>query len=248
MAGSGGKLEKMLIMAFADASKAETGGPSNADLTFTALINPESYTLDYKVEFSGEDKNAQASGTSGQQLKFEKVVPPDLSFEFLFDATGIIEMSQKAGKNTNDAKKESITEDINAFRELLIGYNGDAHETRHLKLVWGDGLVFVGRATEMSIAYKLFNASGKPVRAAVRVKFKSSIEEGKRIALENKKSPDLTHYRRVKAGDTLHLMCQRIYGDARYYLQVAEMNQLGNFRRLTPGQELLFPPIDKTAN
>ncbi|MDO9240737.1 MAG: hypothetical protein Q7U30_12020 [Methylicorpusculum sp.] len=44
-----GKLEKMLILAFSDSEKAEGGGILEADETFEALINPESYTLDTKL-------------------------------------------------------------------------------------------------------------------------------------------------------------------------------------------------------
>jgi nucleoid-associated protein YgaU len=52
----------------------------------------------------------------------------------------------------------------------------------------------------------------------------------------------------VKKGDTLPLMCYRIYGDSRYYLQVAMANRLTNFRNLQVGDELFFPPIEKTSN
>ncbi len=37
----------------------------------------------------------------------------------------------------------------------------------------------------------------------------------------------------------------RIYGDSKYYLEVAKANNLTNFRKLTPGQEIFFPPIQK---
>ena len=42
-------------------------------------------------------------------------------------------------------------------------------------------------------------------------------------------------------------MSKKIYGDSKYYLEVARVNQLTNFRKLTPGQELLFPPLEKLA-
>lgn len=87
-----------------------------------------------------------------------------------------------------------------------------------------------------------------PIRAVANTTFKGSIEERKRTALEKKSSPDLTHILQVKAGDTLPLMCKKVYGDPKYYLQVADVNGLGNFRRLEPGMELVFPPIDKTTN
>ena len=228
-----GKLEKMLILAFETSEDAENGGKAEAKDSFEALINPETYTLEYKVKTA----DGQGQGTSSAQAKFEYTMPEELTFEFLFDNTGIID-----GK----AKKDGIFEDVNHFRELLTKYQGSSHEPYHLKLVWGN-LIFKGRAIEVGITYKLFNPDGQPIRAVVRVKFKGSIEEKKRSAKENKSSPDLTHLRKVKAGDTLPLMCYRIYGDPRYYLSVAEVNGLGNFRFLTPGMELVFPPLEKTS-
>jgi hypothetical protein len=229
----GGKLEKMLILAFETSEDAENGGMAEAKDSFEALINPETYTLEYKVKTSDE----QGQGTSGAQAKFEYTMPEELTFEFLFDNTGIID-----GK----PKKDGIFEEVNHFRELLTKYQGEAHEPYHLKLVWGN-LIFKGRAIELGITYKLFNPDGQPIRAVAKAKFKGSIEEKKRAAKENKSSPDLTHRRKVKAGDTLPLLCYRIYGDPKYYLEVAKVNDLGNFRFLQPGADLIFPPIEKTS-
>jgi len=130
-----GKLEKMLILAFADSKKAEDGGLKEADDSFEALINPETYTLDYKLKFS---ESGQGHGTSGKQLKYEYTAPEEITFEFLFDDTGIID-----GK-----PRDSIAEDIKKFKQVLIEYKGDAHEPRHFKLVWGQNSIFKGRVTE----------------------------------------------------------------------------------------------------
>lgn len=228
-----GKLEKMLILAYETSEDAENGGKAEAKDSFEALINPETYTLEYKVKTS----DGQGQGTSGAQTKFEYTMPEELTFEFLFDNTGIID-----GK----PKKDGIFEEVNHFRELLTQYQGESHEPYHLKLVWGN-LIFKGRAIELGITYKLFNPDGRPIRAVAKAKFKGSIEEKKRAAKENKTSADLTHRRKVKAGDTLPLMCYRIYGDPKYYLEVAKVNDLGNFRFLQPGMDLIFPPIEKTS-
>jgi hypothetical protein len=225
-----GKLEKMLILAFADSKKAESGGMTDADDTFEALINPESYALEYKLKFS---ESGQGHGTSGKQLKYQYTEPEEISFEFLFDNTGIID----------GQPRDSIADDLKKFKQVLIEYKGDSHEPRHFKLVWGRNSIFKGRVTELGITYKLFKADGTPIRAVARVKFKSSIEEQKRAAKENKSSPDLTHVRLVKRGDTLPQLCYTIYGDPRYYLPVAEVNGLDNFRRLEPGTRLTFPPL-----
>jgi hypothetical protein len=228
-----GKLEKMLILAFSDSEKAENGGVTDADDRFEALINPESYTLQYKLKFS---EGAQGQGTSGTQLKYEYTEPEEISFEFLFDNTGIIDGEPRA----------NIADDLKRFKDVLIAYKGDSHEPRHFKLVWGENSIFKGRVTEVSINHKMFKPDGTPIRATATVKFKSSIEEEKRAARENRSSPDLTHIRKVKSGDTLPLMCYSIYGDPKYYLQVAEANGISNFRQLKPGTDIFFPPIEKT--
>lgn len=227
-----GTLEKMLILAFEDSKKAETGDRSNAKETFEVLINPESYTLEYKVQTS----DGQGHGTSGTQIKFEYILPEELTFEFLFDNTGIID----------GQAKPDVSDDVKRFREMLTGYHGDSHEPYHLKLLWGD-LVFKGRAVELSLTHKLFNPDGKPIRTVAKVKFKNSIEDQKRAQKQKDKSADLTHVRKVKQGDTLPLMCFRIYGDPKHYLAVARANGLQNFRSLKPGENLLFPPFEKTG-
>jgi hypothetical protein len=229
-----GKHGKMLILAFADSKAAESGGVAEADDSFEALINPENYTLSYKLKFS---QGGQGQGSSGKQLKYEYTEPAEMSFEFLFDNTGIID----------DQPRDSVAGDLKRFKEVVIDYKGDAHEPRHFKLVWGENSIFKGRVTVVDIAYKLFKADGTPIRATAKVTFKSSIEEEKRAAKEDKHSPDLTHVRRVKLGDTLPLLCQQVYGDPRYYLQVAERNGLTNFRQLTPGTVLRFPPLARTG-
>lgn len=227
-----GKLEKMLILAFDTSEEAENGGKPEAKASVEAFINPETYTLEYKVKTA----DGQGQGTSGAQAKFEYTMPEELTFEFLFDNTGIID-----GK----PKKDGVFDDVDQFRRVLTEYQGASHEPYHLKLVWGN-LIFKGRAIELGITYKLFNPDGQPIRAVAKAKFKGSIEEKKRAAKEDKTSPDLTHQYRVKAGDTLPLLCYRIYGDPKYYLKVAEANDLDNFRFLAPGMNLVFPPVERT--
>jgi len=228
-----GKLEKMLILAFDTAEDAERGGQLEAKARFEALINPETYTLEYKVKTS----DGQGQGTSGAQIKFEYTLPEELTFDFLFDNTGLID---------GQANPDGVADDVHVFRDLLTKYQGDSHEPYHLKLVWGN-LIFKGRAIEVGITYKLFNPDGQPIRAVVRAKFKGSIEDKKRAALEDRTSADLTHRRAVRPGDTLPFMCFEVYGDPRHYLFVADFNQIDDVRGLTVGAPIRFPPLPPTA-
>jgi hypothetical protein len=228
-------MARMLILAYANATDTEDGGTAKAKKKIEALINPESYTLDYKLSYSADD---HGQGASGKQLKFRYSEPEELSFDFLLDNTGIID----------GVPRPDIADDIKTYREVLTGFQGETHEPWHFKLLWGKNSIFKGRVTELSITHKLFNADGTPIRAIVRVRFKSSIEEMKRVAEEGKTSPDLTHVRLVKAGDTLPLMCHTIYGDSRYYIEVARANGLDNMRSLIPGTSVRFPPIEKITS
>jgi hypothetical protein len=225
-----GRLEKMKIYAY---NNGDFQDSHLVGVPFVALINPESYSLESKMNFN----DGQGQGTTGTQPRFELKPPEELSFEFLFDNTGII----------NGIPKPNIAKDLADFKEMLMGYDSQTHEPKFFKLAWGTLLV-KGRCTSLTITYKLFNPNGAPIRAVCKATFKGSIEENLRVAIESPFSPDLTHYRLVKKGDTLPLMCYRIYGDSRYYLQVAMANRLTNFRNLQVGDELFFPPIEKTSN
>lgn len=217
-----GKLEKLKIIAFSNADYSEEQG------SFTAMLNPETYTIDYKIDY----QEGQGQGTSAAQLRFTGIRPQEFSFELLLDSTGIVDGNPR----------ESVESDINTLRDLLLKYEGDIHEPKHFKVVWGS-LLFKGRCLGLNIATKLFNPSGKPIRAVCKVTFHGSLEDNLRVAEERRSSPDLTHVRIVKEGDTLPLMCYRIYGSSAYYLQVAQVNGLSNLRRLETGMEIYFPPL-----
>jgi hypothetical protein len=58
-------------------------------------------------------------------------------------------------------------------------------------------------------------------------------------------SPDLTHYKKVVAGDRLDLLTYKVYNNSKYFMQVAKANSLGTLRNSRPGLNLSFPPFDK---
>ncbi|GGZ17465.1 peptidoglycan-binding protein [Echinicola pacifica] len=225
---SEGKLEKLKIKAYKDEKFTEEVD----DGEFVTLLNPEKYKFQFRVD-QNED---QASGTSAAPIRFNKILPKVLSLDFLFDRTGVI-----AGY---EASEDGVIEDLEHFKKLVYEYNGEKHKPNYLLISWGS-LLFKGYLKEMDIEYKLFRPDGTPIRAMVTVKIGEFVEEELRAAQENNQSPDLTHFRVVSDGDTLPLMTHRIYGDAKYYLEVAKVNGLVNFRNLEIGTEIYFPPLSK---
>lgn len=241
----GGSIQKLTIGTYKDSNydrRVEAGA-------FKAFINPTSFSMTYKSEFTSD----QPEGASKANLNYSKTLPSDLQLEFLFDGTGVTEansgnkllntIAQKLGKK--DAfVKTAVKDQIKAFYEATGELSGPIHKPYNVILNWGD-FEFQGILSEFTIEYKLFNNEGRPLRAIGKAKFRESISPELAAKIEKKNSPDLTHKRMAKKGDTLPLMTERIYGDTKYYLEVAKVNGLINFRQLTAGTELHFPPLDK---
>ncbi len=218
-----GQLERLLIKAYeaADFSGTPVG-------TFEAYVNPAEITLAYEVEYD----SAQGSGTTGSRMDFKKLKPGDLALSFFLDGTGA------------NGRPLDVQAKVESFQSVT-GYNGNIHRTNYLKLVWGTIQVRRCVLKSASIAYKLFKPDGTPLRAVISANFADASDDQTRVALAQDASPDLTHVRVLKAGDTLPALCQQVYGDATRYLEVARANGLDGFRALPAGTRLRFPPLEK---
>jgi len=122
--------------------------------------------------------------------------------------------------------------------------NPTTHQPPFVQLRWGV-LLYNCKLSRMTINFKLFKPDGSPLRAEADCRFEEVIGPERLAAIENRQSPDLTHIRTVIEGDTLSLLCFREYGDSKYYYEVAKVNGLTDFKQLTPGTKLIFPPIAK---
>ncbi|WES99613.1 LysM peptidoglycan-binding domain-containing protein [Chryseobacterium arthrosphaerae] len=238
MGGTG----KVTIQTYKDNSYGE-----KESVVFTALINPTGFSLTHKVEYNTESQE----GANATNSQFIKKSPQVLQLEFLFDGTGVTEPNS-GNKLINKIKgkkpfsKTAVEKQLNDFYNATGDFNGTIHKPYNVIVTWGK-FKFEGSLTELTIDYKLFNKDGSPLRAIGKATFLESISKDLAARMAKKSSPDLTHKRTVQDGDTLPLMTERIYGDSKYYLEVAKANGLVNFRQLIPGQELFFPPIEKVS-
>ncbi len=195
------------------------------------MINPETYNEKIEIKYS----ERQAQGTSGRLPKFTKIEPSKIDFEFLFDRTGVI--------NDLPPGELGVDEDISTLKRLTVQYQGNKHRPRFVSIYWGT-LQFDGCLKTMDISYNLFNSQGLPLRAVIKAGFIGAIEDDKRLALENSQSPDLTQIYTVKQGDNLPLLAHKMYGDSKYYIEIAKFNDLDDYRYLKTGDKIKFPPIE----
>ena len=246
-----GKLEKLKIKAIEEDGTVTV----DPDLIYDALINPETYKIKVRIQYNKEN---QTQATTGQDQQFNRILPPDLQLDFVFDSTGVIPQPLEgiagalsgvpiAGAIASaiaGPKKYDILADIKKFKKILYELDGNQHKPRQVQLIWGT-LLFHGVLVSLDFNFKLFKPSGEPIRVIATAGFTGTIQDDLRVALEAKRSPDLTHVREVREGDTLPLMTHTIYGDPAYYLEVAKANKLINFRNIKPGTKIFFPPVEK---
>lgn len=231
-----GKLEKLLIYSFSNRDfsiDADKGG--KAEPAFVAPINPESFTKNLKIDHDVQ----RAPGNSGQTVTFKSTAPEELKLELILDGTGTMEGYY------HEYKEMPVTKQFEKFKDTVYTFDGDIHRPKFLLIVWGSEIRYRCVLTNLDINFTLFHPDGTPIRAKLTASFLDYMSKEERLAKENKKSPDLTHYRKVDQSDRLDLMSFRIYNDPKYLLQVAKVNMLTTIRVLKPGAELYFPPFNK---
>lgn len=196
---------------------------------FKAMINPSGYEHKRYVKYT---KN-KTLGQPGSEAKYSATPAEEIVLkEFILDGTGVVSVTNFV----------PVKDQVQQLRDVVYTYIGSEHETPVVQVSWGP-LLFYARIESMKVDYTLFKPSGEPLRAKVNLAF-IEYQTSKEISKEaNQSSPDLTHLVEVKAGDTLPLLCYRIYKDSSYYLEIAKINKLSNFRQLQPGMTLSFPPL-----
>lgn len=215
-----GPLDKLKLLSFKDETFKNPRG------VYIAYFNPDSFSETYSVTYT----DAEGEGGVGSDAKYSKTLAKTYSFNLIIDGTG------------SSGLKLPVLPQIELFKEMAYNYVGEIHRPPYLILNWGPK-VEKCVLTSLTIDYTLFDPVGMPLRATLKTKFKEVLPFLLRKKILKINSPDLTHSRIVKEGDTLPLLCEEIYGDPKLYLKVAEVNKLTNYRELVPGTEVILPPI-----
>lgn len=247
------KLEKLTLRAYKPLSDPK-GKPQASDEpneSYTVQVNPTSYSLNHLLNYSYQ----QGQGLSAGEAVYSNKPPIHLEFEFLFDGTGVVPKPSKLGDIPLVGAIASalssdgpfvVMNEIKNFNKLVYEVFNKVHRPRQLLLVWGS-LVFPCVLTSVDYRFTLFKEDGTPLRAVAKCNFCESVPRAESERRDSVTSPDLTHLREVRDGDTLPLLADEIYGNALLYLEVARVNKAINFRRLRSASRLTFPPVDKQA-
>jgi hypothetical protein len=197
---------------------------------FLAMFNPETIAISEAVEWIDNTP----PGNEGADPVYVKTMARTFTIDIMLDGTGV---------NTNGVKIP-VTAQVLLFRLATTKVVGTTHRPNKLLLQYG--LLIVNCNLQSStVTYTMFDMFGLPIRAKISATFKEYTASGFMAALSMLSSPDLTHEVVVQDGDILPLLTHNIYKKQDYYLQVAKVNRLKNFRKLKTGSKLIFPPVNK---
>jgi len=217
-------LELMQITGYTDEEfqNAFSGKP------YTTMINPDTIKWTKSIEYNEQ----QAPDSSSPSQKYKSTPCDKLSFDITIDCTGIV-----------DSTRTNMAAEITALEDIVYTYNGQIHRPNFVKVQWGSNLIFKGVLTSFDISYTLFKPDGSPLRAKISLGFSQYISPTTVAKIDGEESPDISHLVTVVEGMTLPQLCEQVWNNDAYYIQVARFNDLDKFRNLKGITQLIFPPI-----
>ena len=221
-----GTLEKMHIVAYSDDKF------SSKVKSIKVQVNPSSYHSLRKHNYT---ETPVIGGT--QVYRFGNEEAQKQSFEFLFDASGVVSGSK--GTTVKDKVKE--------FVKNIFQVNGSSHKPNNLLLSWGI-LQFRCFCESLDIEYTHFNLNGIPIRAKVKAEFKQKITHKEYQSSVQKSSPDMTHYKVISAREDITGIAHEIYNDPSYCIELAQINGLDSFRGVAQGTKIMAPPLKSSKH
>lgn len=209
--------------------------PLKADLiaqgdAIEVMYNPKEFTIDSSVQY-------QRSAMPGLQTPITQFVSGQvqtLSLELFFDSY---------------EKREDVRESTSKLTNLLK-INSETHAPPVCRFEWGvplsleKGVFFQGVFDKITQKFTMFLDSGIPVRATLSVSISEYRTIKEQLANIKKESSDRSKLRELKEGDQLWHLANREYNDSTLWRTIADANNIENPRLLTPGIELVLPPLE----
>jgi hypothetical protein len=219
--------------------------------TFEVQVNPDKVNYDRSIKYNEET----ITGANRAVATFKAYGEEEIKFSLTFDGTGVIPPKNfdpnaaatgyVQGMAGVSPPSDDVIKTLEEFEKIVFTFNGEEHGPNKVDIRWGSLHIKNCYIKTYNVVFTLFSPEGKPIRATVALAFKCIMDQIQRVKEANTSSPDLTHLKTIRMGDELFILCNEIYKSPKYYLQVAEKNNILNFRNLKAGSKLLFPPLEK---
>lgn len=197
---------------------------------FKAKINPSNIKTRRSILYN--TNNRANSGYDVDQYQGHGPIEMELSFI----------LTEYDDREARHEPNKAVNEQVDQLLKATYDYVSSTHRSPYVTMAWGD-IKFLGQLKDMSINYEVFDIDGKCTHAEVELVLVSHVSSLTNAHLQNRNSPDMTHMKQIKDGDKIPLICHDIYDDPTYYIQIAELNNLTNFRNIPTGKKIIFPPL-----
>ena len=219
-------IEKLNITSYKDYSYGDSIS------SFEVLLNPKNFATKQEINYT----TLKPMGAPAEEPTFKNESAEQCEILLIFDSTGVI------ANPPTGLKGKTVAQQIEVFMNVVSKFDGNTHKPNPLELTWGD-FGFKGVLLNLNVTYTLFKPNGLPARAEAVAKFKTASDAQEAIIAVKNSSPDMTHIKLIKAGDSLSGMCLDIYGGENYFVQVAQANGFNHLRGDKAGVKAIFPPL-----
>jgi hypothetical protein len=186
------------------------------------LFNP----TDLSVECGSHYASMPVPGLSMPILQYICGESDVLSLELFLDAT--------------DQNKD--IEDKLAELEKFVVIDSSLHAPPVAEFAWGSAR-FTGVVTSLRRKMTLFSEDGRVLRARVTLSIRSYKSAEVQLRELKLSSPDRTHVRVLREGETLAHIAYEVYGDPRMWRPIALANGIERPRFIDPGTPLQIPAL-----
>ncbi len=222
---SGGQLEKAVL-------KVVDGDPQTRELRF--MYNPAELTT---AKSANWNRPQQKGASSAGRPQFTGAGPQSVQMEVWFDAWDADDADVTRSVTTlfewTKPTPSSITKKLP--RPPVLGFEWGSNR------ILADLKVFL---KTVNAKYVLFKPDGTPVRASATI----SLEEVPEDPPKQNPSSGARESRRshlIDAGDSLHAVAYREYGDANLWRGIAAFNDIDDPLRVAAGTRILVPTSDE---
>jgi hypothetical protein len=126
--------------------------------------------------------------------------------------------------------------------ETFVTIDSALHAPPVLQFTWARFL-FTGVVTSLRQKLTLFAEDGRILRARVTLSLRSYKSAEVQLRELKLSSPDRTHVRVLREGETLAHLAQEVYGDPRRWRPIALANGISRPRFIPPGTPLRIPAL-----
>lgn len=222
---SGGQLEKALL-------RVVDGDTETLELRF--MYNPAELTT---AKTANWNRPQQKGASSAGKPQFTGAGPQTVTMEVWFDAWDAVDADVTRSVMTlfewTKPTPTSITKKLP--RPPVLGFEWGSNR------ILADLKVFL---KSVNAKYVLFKPDGTPIRASATINLEEVPEDPPKQnpssgALESRRT------RVLDAGDSLHSLAWREYGDAALWRGIAAFNAIDDPLRVEPGTRVLIPTADE---